>query len=86
MEHIKTADIISFVTARTLTEEAVENAARVTAHIRSCPRCFGRVKDFQDLADGLFSMALEKGTALREAEDARRDGIGRDAVSREEWD
>ena len=77
MEHIKTADIISFVTASTLSEGAMRTAQSVTEHIRTCPKCFSRVKDFQDLADGLFSMALSKGLSPGEADREARDEIER---------
>jgi anti-sigma factor RsiW len=77
MEHIKTADIISFVTATALSERAVQTAGSVTEHIRTCPKCFARVKDFQDLADGLFSMALARGLSAEEADAQARDEIER---------
>ena len=79
MEHIKTSDIISFVTASSLTEEAMATATRVTEHIRSCPVCFARVKDFQDLADGLFSMALGQDPNREDTLEETKDGIGRAA-------
>ena len=77
MDHIKTADIISFVTATELSEGAMRTAQSVTEHIRTCPKCFSRVKDFQDLADGLFSMALTKGLSLADADEEVRDEIER---------
>lgn len=77
MEHIKTADIISFVTATALSERAMQTAGSVTEHIRTCPKCFARVKDFQDLADGLFSMSLARGLSAEAADAEIRDEIER---------
>jgi anti-sigma factor RsiW len=77
MDHIKTADIISFVTATELSEGAMRTAQSVTEHIRTCPKCFARVKDFQDLADGLFSMALARGLSAEESDAQIQDEIER---------
>ena len=84
MKHIKTSDIITFVTATELSQGVMDIAAHVTEHIRSCPQCFARVKDFQDLADGLFSMALDRELSERDAAEDAWDEIEKALSDRED--
>ncbi len=56
MEHLKTDEIIEFVSAKKLTDESVELAKKINGHIRDCDRCLKVVRSFQMIFDEFEKM------------------------------
>ncbi len=57
MEHLKTDEIIEFVSAKKLTDESIELATKVNGHIRNCSQCLKVVRSFQMIFDEFERMS-----------------------------
>lgn len=53
MKHITVDEMIDFVSFETVDPKTLENASKVTTHIRTCGECLRRVNAFQMIYDEL---------------------------------
>ncbi len=56
MKHLTVDEMIDFVSFQTLDQKSLDNAARVTGHIRQCQACLRKVHAFQVMYDEMERM------------------------------